>query len=270
MQKRLRSKTRYRPQATIQNKPVGIRNHQLPVVSVIIPALNERRTISAVIHQAARVHPRTEVIVVANGSTDGTDRVAARHGAIVIHGEDPLGHDVGRFVGAHAAKGKVLLFIDGDMVISSSQLEPFVKAVLSGVDVALNDYRGPIHHIPVHRVILSKHALNVMLGRADLKGSSLTTVPHAISRGALKEIGAESLAIPPLAQTIAVSKGLKVKRVHSIQVGKLNPRRVKKNNVDPLEAMITGDHLEAINWLLKQNGPRAGYSDLERKRDKVR
>ncbi|MEC0093058.1 glycosyltransferase family 2 protein [Paenibacillus macquariensis] len=270
MQKRLRSKTRYRPQATIQNKPVGIRNHQLPVVSVIIPALNERRTISAIIHQAARVHPRTEVIVVANGSTDGTDRVAARHGAIVIHGEDPLGHDVGRFVGAHAAKGKVLLFIDGDMVISSSQLEPFVKAVLSGVDVALNDYRGPIHHIPVHRVILSKHALNVMLGRADLKGSSLTTVPHAISRGALKEIGAESLAIPPLAQTIAVSKGLQVKRVHSIQVGKLNPRRVKKNNVDPLEAMITGDHLEAINWLLKQNGPRAGYSDLERKRDKVR
>jgi len=173
-------------------------------------------------------------------------------------------------VGAQAAKGKVLLFIDGDMVISSSQLEPFVKAVLSGVDVALNNYRGPVHHKPVHRVIVSKHALNTMLGRSDLKGASMTTVPHAISRRALKRIGAESLAIPPLAQTIAVSKGLKMKLVHRIHVGKLNSRRVQRNQIDPLEAMITGDHLEAIHWWLHQKGPRGGYSDLQRKRDKVR
>jgi len=270
MKKKLRSKTRHRPQATIKYKSVVIKNNKYPVVSVIIPALNERKTIAAVIREAARVHPRTEVIVVANGSTDGTDRVASRLGAIVIHKENPLGHDVGRFVGAQAAKGKVLLFIDGDMVISSSKLVPYVRAVLSGVDIALNDYDGPVHHIPVHRVVLSKHALNAMLGRSDLRGASLTAVPHAISRRALKRIEVKSLAIPPLAQTIAVSKGLEIKSVHRIEVGKLNPRRVRRHTDDPLDAMITGDHLEAIQWLLHQKGPRGGYSDLQRKRDKVR
>lgn len=263
-----RSHTRHRSRT--HDKPGVVRNDKLPVVSVIIPALNERRTIAAVIREAARVHPRTEIIVVTNGSTDGTDRIASRLGATVIHSDQPLGHDVGRYVGAQRARGKVLLFIDGDMVISSSKLVPFIKAVLSGVDIALNDYDGPVHRIPVHRVILSKHALNVMLRRADLKGASLTTVPHAMSRRALEEIGAESLSVPPLAQTIGASKGLKMKSVHSIPVGKLNPRRVKRHTVDPLEAMITGDHLEAINWLLIQKGPRGGYSDLHRKREKVR
>lgn len=270
MKKTLRSQTNHRPHERINPKSTVIRNAKSPVVSVIIPALNERKTIAAVIRKAARVHPSTEVIVVANGSTDGTDRIAESLGAIVIHNKEPLGHDVGRSVGARRAKGKVLLFIDGDMVISSTKLGHFVSAVLSGVDIALNDYDGPVHRIPVHRVILSKHALNVMLGRSDLRGASLTAVPHAMSRKAMERIGAESLSIPPLAQTMAVSKGLKVKSVYHIEVGKLNPRRVKINTVDPLEAMITGDHLEAINWMLHQKGPRGGYSDLQRKRNKVR
>lgn len=270
MKKTQRSQTRHRPQVTMNSKPEVIRNDSSPVVSIIIPALNERKTIAQVIRNAARVHSSTEVIVVANGSTDGTDKIAKSLGAIVIHSKEPLGHDVGRSVGARKAKGKVLLFIDGDMVISSSELGHFVRAVLSGVDIALNDYDGPVHRIPVHRVILSKHTLNVMLGRSDLRGASLTTVPHAMSRKAMERIGSEFLSIPPLAQTIAVSKGLTIKSVYPIQVGKLNPRRVKINTIDPLEGMITGDHLEAINWMLHQKGSRGGYSDLQRKRDKVR
>ena len=251
-------------------KNMVFRNDPVPVVSVIIPALNERRTIAAVIKEAFKVHPHTEVIVVANGSTDGTHKIAARQGAIVIYEKEQLGHDVGRYVGAQVAKGDVLLFIDGDMIIPSFQLVPFVRAVLTGVDIALNNYLGPVHRAPVHRVILSKHVLNMMLRRPDLRGSSLTTVPHAISRRALEEIGAQSLAIPPLAQAIAESKALKIKAVHLIQVGRLNPRRVKRSISDPLEPLVTGDHVEAISWLLQQRGPRAGFTDLHRKRDKVR
>lgn len=81
-------------------------NHPEPVVSVIIPAMNEARTISAVIAGARGVHPRCEVIVIVNGSADNTAEIAQRMGAKVMMYAEPLGHDVGRSVGAEAARVK--------------------------------------------------------------------------------------------------------------------------------------------------------------------
>ena len=87
--------------------PTGESPH--PCVSVIIPAMNEAGKISAVIAEARAVHPETEVIVVANGCKDQTATVAERMGAKVLSYAEPLGHDVGRSVGAEATKGRILL-----------------------------------------------------------------------------------------------------------------------------------------------------------------
>ncbi|WP_256217430.1 glycosyltransferase [Paenibacillus sp. OV219] len=251
--------------------PIEARAADLPVVSVIIPVMNERRTISRVIEQAKLVHPSSEVIVVINGSTDGSAAVAKRKGARVIQFEKPLGHDVGRSVGAAAARGQVLLFIDGDMVIRASELRPYMNAILrDGVDVALNNYSGPTNKANVHSVVLAKHALNAMLGRPDLKGTSMTAVPHALSRRALAAIGTDALAIPPLAHTKAVQQGLAVIPVKRINVGKLNLPRAKRERLNPLEFLIVGDHLEAIDWLAKQTDERGGYVDAMRKRELAR
>ncbi|RAP78623.1 glycosyl transferase [Paenibacillus montanisoli] len=238
-----------------------------PVVSVIIPVMNERRTIAKVIHAAKKVHPSVEVIVVCNGTTDGSAAIARKHGARVITFAEPLGHDVGRGVGAAAASGQALLFIDGDMVIPASELRPYVQSVLhGGVDVALNDYSGPTNKANVHSVVLAKHALNMMLRRPDLKGTSMTAVPHAISSSALERIGADALAVPPLAHARAVMLGLTVRAVKRVNVGKLNLLRKQRERTNPLEYLIVGDHLEAINWLTKQTDDRGGYPDMERKR----
>lgn len=80
--------------------------------------------------------------MIVNGSADKTAEIAKSMGAHVISFEQPLGHDVGRSVGADAAKGEVLLFTDGDLVIPAAQLRPFVSAIRGGTDVALNDYSG--------------------------------------------------------------------------------------------------------------------------------
>nr|WP_281423123.1 glycosyltransferase [Paenibacillus oenotherae] len=240
-------------------------------MSVIIPVMNERRTIGRVVREAARIHPNVEVIVVANGSRDGSATIAARSGARVIEYAEPLGHDVGRSVGAAAAKGQVLLFIDGDMVIPAGSLKPFIHAIQQeGVDVALNDYSGPTNKPVVHSVVLAKHALNAMLGRPDLNGTSMTAVPHAISRHALETIGAESLSVPPLAHARAVQLGLKVRAVKHVNVGKLNLPRTQRERTNPLETLIVGDHLEAIEWLTQHNGIRGGYGDTKRNREMVR
>ena len=249
-------------------------NHPEPLISIIIPAMNEKATLPAVLYQASRVHPCSEVIVVANGSTDGTGEIAAKWGARLISFDEPLGHDVGRRVGAEIAKGEVLLFIDGDMVISAKELRPFVKAILAGVDVALNGYSGPVEKQEAHPVVLAKHVLNAFLSRTDLKGASMTAVPHAISRRCLQTIGSAALEVPPLAYAMAVSRGLNVQAVHTIAVGKMNPVRVRKQvnqgKGDPLTTLVTGDHLEALYWLVMEYGARGGYSDLGRQRGRVR
>ncbi|MBU5440845.1 glycosyltransferase [Paenibacillus sp. MSJ-34] len=244
-------------------------NGSKPYVSVIIPVKNERKTIARVIREAQMVHPHTEVIVVANGSKDGSGSIAEKCGATVLSFSESLGHDVGRSIGAQAAKGHILLFIDGDMIIPVKQLRPFVKAVSGGLDVALNNYSGPVRKHRVHGVVLAKHALNAMLSRPDLQGSSLTAVPHAISRRALEAIGAENLAVPPLAHAIAIGRGLQVKAVYRVNVGRLNPLRMRGRRHDPLEGLIIGDHLEAIEWITA-NEPRGGFGDLSRTREIVR
>ncbi|MGE7826045.1 glycosyltransferase family 2 protein [Paenibacillus sp. NPDC093718] len=256
--------TAYRP----MEPQIPRENHPHPCVSVIIPAMNEAGKISAVIAEARAVHPETEVIVVANGCKDQTAAVAERMGAKVLSFAEPLGHDVGRSVGAEAAKGRILLFTDSDMVIPSGELRPFVQAVQSGVDVALNDYTGPIERQPVHRVILAKYTLNSMLGRSDLRGASMTAVPHALSRRALETIGPSELSIPPKAQAAAVNRGLRVEAVYGVEVGRLNPGRIPGG--DPLEMLVLGDHLEALEAVIAERGIRGGYHDGGRRRSVVR
>lgn len=220
-------------------------------ISVIIPVMNEKRTLGAVIRQVKKIDRNLEIIVVCNGSTDGSAQIARSLGAKVLTFKRPLGHDVGRSIGARAASGDILLFIDGDIVIPAKDLLPFIKAIQSGSAVALNQYNGPVYKKRVHPVVLSKHALNVILGRPDLKGASLTAIPHAISRAALNKIGAGHLAVPPKAQAIAIAHELRVDAVHYVGVGKNNPGKRRMYSVKNL---IVGDHLEAIHWYLSFRG----------------
>ncbi|WP_201318132.1 MULTISPECIES: glycosyltransferase [unclassified Paenibacillus] len=239
-----------------------------PKLSVVIPARNESTTIAYVIEEARSVHPESEVIVVVNGATDRTAEIAAQMGAKVIRYSAALGHDVGRSLGAKEARGDIILFLDGDIVISTDLLTPFVQAVENGADVALNKYQGRVNTKNVHTVVLSKRVLNALLSSSELGASSMTTIPHAISRKALRVIGCDNLAIPPKAQAIALTSGLHVAQACFVDVGKVNPKRRK--SPDPLSQLIVGDHLEAIHWLFSQSDSRANRSDLGRQRERVR
>lgn len=273
MTKRMKSRVRspYRTRSKRYKRTRKIVNAADPFVSIVIPIMNERRTIATVISHCARVHPRSEVIVVANGSTDGSREIAQKMGARVISFDRPLGHDVGRSIGANAAKGQVVLFTDGDVIIPTRDLIPFVHAIAAGADMALNKYTGPTQTHHVHSVVAAKHALNITLLREDLTGASLTTIPHALNSRALETIGIEHLAIPPMAHAIGVLKGLNVSLAHYVNVGVRNRKRRKnEQGKNPLEQLIVGDHLEAMQWIMHETNRRGNHSDLTRLRDKVR
>ncbi|HEX7057445.1 MAG TPA: glycosyltransferase [Bacilli bacterium] len=251
-------------------KTYAIEDPDFPAISVVIPVLNERRTLPRVIAEAKRLSRNTEIIVIANGCRDGSGKVAQRLGAKVISYPGRLGHDVGRAIGASEASGDIMIFIDADFVVRAGDLAKFARAVASGVDVALNHYNGPVRRRSVHSVVLAKHVLNEILGRPDLQGCSLTTIPHALSKKAVTAVEPRNLMVPPKAHAIACLKGLTIKPVHFIPVGRLNRTKRPAKRDGQIRDLIFGDHLEAIQTYLECSGERGGRADCLRQRSKVR
>ena len=226
-------------------------------LSVIIPVQNEEKTIESVIFEVQKLKP-FEIIVIVNGSTDKTEGLAKGCGATVISYEEALGNDTGRAVGAFFAKGDILLFIDGDFLISSYDLLPFVQSIQNGTDLALNK----LNYYYMYRLLYSivtacKYAVNLACNRKDLGMGSTIAVPHAFSRKCIDTIGFNSLLSPTLSQVKTILAGFHVQNVHSVDVDKMNRVRPEKHFskegcLSLATQQIIGDHIEAISYLIEQ------------------
>jgi glycosyltransferase involved in cell wall biosynthesis len=103
------------------------------LVSVVIPALNEKDTISEIIERLVSIKLLDEVIVVCDGCTDNTAQLAGEAGAKVIE----LAHNVGKggamMVGVRAARNDVILFLDADLIgLNEQGVVNLVTPVLEG------------------------------------------------------------------------------------------------------------------------------------------
>lgn len=103
------------------------RASEQPTVSIIIPTLNEGRSIGATLEAAARVRGRVEVIVVDGGSDDETLEIAGRFGARVIRGE--RGRGLQMHAGARAARGEALWFLHADTLAPPDGAERIREAL---------------------------------------------------------------------------------------------------------------------------------------------
>jgi glucosyl-3-phosphoglycerate synthase len=84
------------------------------MISVVIPVLNESQTVQTVVQLALR-HPKvSEVIVVDDGSIDGTPELASQAGARVLSSTF-LGKGASMEDGMWAAHNDVILYLDGDL-----------------------------------------------------------------------------------------------------------------------------------------------------------
>ncbi len=105
-------------------------------IAVIIPALNEASNISELVKETL-AQPIHRVIVVDNGSTDGTDEMARRAGAEVVT-EPRRGYGFACAAGVAAADADALVFMDGDHSFLPSQLPLVIAPLMEGrADLAL-------------------------------------------------------------------------------------------------------------------------------------
>ena len=102
------------------------------MVSVIIPVLNESPTVAAVVALARRAPGVSEVIVVDDGSIDGTPELAAEAGARVVT-STLLGKGASMEDGAWAAQNEIVLFLDGDLSgLAEDLVERMTAPMLAG------------------------------------------------------------------------------------------------------------------------------------------
>jgi glycosyltransferase involved in cell wall biosynthesis len=108
------------------------------LVSVVIPTYNRtRQTIAAIESVLAQTYPDFEVIVVDDGSTDGSGQIVERfvgqrtHGChrIVFLSQHNQGASIARNTGIAEAQGKYIAFLDSDDLWAPEKLEWQVKAL---------------------------------------------------------------------------------------------------------------------------------------------
>ncbi|KAB8191481.1 glycosyltransferase [Nonomuraea phyllanthi] len=98
------------------------------MIDVVLPCLDEAEALPWVLQ---RMPAGYRPIVVDNGSTDGSDRVAAEHGALVVR--EPLrGFGAACHAGLLAASAEIVCFMDADASLDPRQLPLVTGPVAAG------------------------------------------------------------------------------------------------------------------------------------------
>ena len=122
---------------------------QCPVeLSIIMPCLNEAETLEACIRKAQQALQEYgvsgEIVVADNGSTDGSQSIAARTGARVVNVQEK-GYGSALMGGISNAHGRFIIMGDADDSYDFTAIRPFLEKLRGGYDLVMgNRFKGGI------------------------------------------------------------------------------------------------------------------------------
>ncbi|MGP0101454.1 MAG: glycosyltransferase family 2 protein [Solirubrobacteraceae bacterium] len=115
---------------------------QLPLVSVVIPCLNEAENISSCVTAAleaiVRMGVHGEVVVADNDSEDDSARLAEEAGARVVV-ERRRGYGSAYLAGFAASRGRYIVMADADLTYDFDEIPRFVAALEEGAEMVIGD-----------------------------------------------------------------------------------------------------------------------------------
>ena len=116
-------------------------------ISVVIPCLNEAEAIERCVASARSALEAAglagEVIVVDNGSDDGSGELAARAGATVVH-ETRRGYGSAYLSGFAAARGDYIVMADADLTYDFGEIPRFVRSLDDGGELVMGNRKEHI------------------------------------------------------------------------------------------------------------------------------
>ncbi|MBK8616226.1 MAG: glycosyltransferase family 2 protein [Anaerolineales bacterium] len=119
-----------------------------PRITIVMPCLNEAETLEICIKKARHFFAAEkiigEIIVADNGSTDGSQEIAERAGARVIH-VSQKGYGSALMGGFEAAQSDYIIMGDADDSYDFSNLQDFINTLDEGCDLVMgNRFKGGI------------------------------------------------------------------------------------------------------------------------------
>jgi len=149
--------------------------------SVVIPAKNESGSVHSLIEQLLALPGLKEIIVVDDGSTDGTGDIAEKLGAIVVRHPYSKGNGAAIKSGARAATGDVILFMDADGQHSPDDIHRLLQKLDSGFDMVIGA-RQPGSQASVGRGLANKFYNRLASYMTGQKIEDLTSGFRAVNR----------------------------------------------------------------------------------------
>ncbi len=169
------------------------------LVSFVVPAYNEEALIgsclAAITAEVSRTRCRAEIIVVNNGSTDGTSRIASAIPGVKIIDEPQKGLVQARRAGCLAATGELIANIDADTVLAEGWLETALAEFAGSPNlVALS---GPFVHydLPIAPQLIASafyrcaHIVHLLSGLVTGAGSVMQGGNFIVTKKALEAAG---------------------------------------------------------------------------------
>lgn len=120
----------------------------MPELTILMPCLNEAETLAVCIRKARSFLERSgvdgEVMIADNGSTDGSQAIARREGAVVVDVNE-RGYGAALLGGIRASRARYVIMGDADDSYDFTDLMPYVTKLRDGADLVMgNRFKGGI------------------------------------------------------------------------------------------------------------------------------
>ncbi|EHL72104.1 hypothetical protein HMPREF1014_03017 [Bacillus sp. 7_6_55CFAA_CT2] len=187
-------------------------------LTVIILYSEREQMLEESIQSIWKLNP-LEIIIFVPNDRSNLYEIAKKHKCHIVLMDKYSTYYDGYEASVKAAKGDVLLFLDSNFLLSSTEMKNFIEPVVTNqADVVLNkiDKFIEVGKCPNMDIVWRK-MLNEILSRPDLKSNSILSLPYALTKEVVVNIGFDYIKDIVLAHMNIVNQGWRINNQYAIR-----------------------------------------------------